>query len=101
MQEEVVEKSRLKPVITSKDIIIKYIRYLPWVMISVALMLVGAFIKLRYSTPIYSTQGRLLVTNQMPYSGGGEKFDDIFMMQRSDKINDEIEIIRSRSIAAR
>ena len=64
-------------------------------------MLMAAYIKLRYSTPIYNVSGKLLVTTQSPYSNSSEKFDDIFMMQRADKINDEIEIIKSRSIAAR
>jgi capsular exopolysaccharide synthesis family protein len=63
-------------------------------------MLMLAYIKLRYSTPIYSVSGRLLVTSPQT-SAGSEKFDDIFMMQKGDRINDEIEIIKARSMAAR
>jgi tyrosine-protein kinase Etk/Wzc len=100
MQEETQAKHRLKSVITPRELIYKYIRYLPWVFISVALMLVGAFVKLRYSTPIYNVYGKLLVTTQST-SGGPGKFDDIFMIQGNVKINDEIEIIRSRAIASR
>ncbi|MBO9200135.1 MULTISPECIES: GumC family protein [Niastella] len=37
----------------------------------------------------------------MGSGGGGDKFDDIFMMQRTDKLGDEIEIIKSRNMAAR
>jgi len=73
---------------------------MPWLAISVAIMLILAYIKLRYSTPIYSVSGRLLVTSQTP-AGGGEKFDDIFMMQKGDKIYDEIEILKSRALATR
>jgi capsular exopolysaccharide synthesis family protein len=44
---------------------------------------------------------KLLVTSQSPY-GGRDKFDDIFSMQGgNNKLNDEIEIIRSRSMATR
>lgn len=99
-EEIVVENQRIKPGITPRELVFKYIRYLPWLIVSVIILLAGAYIKLRYSTPIYNVSGKLLVTTQSPY-GGGEKFDDIFMMQRSDKINDEIEIIRSRSMASR
>lgn len=100
MSEEIISKPGSKVVVSPREIIFRYIRYLPWLVISVAIMLVLAYIKLRYSTPIYSVSGRLLVTSQTP-SSGGEKFDDIFMMQRNDKINDEIEIIKARSMATR
>jgi tyrosine-protein kinase Etk/Wzc len=101
MSEETIVNQQVRTTISPRELIFKYMRYIPWVAITVAIMLVAAYIKLRYSTPIYSVSGRLLVTS--PQTGGqGEKFDDIFMMQqRGDKINDEIEIIKSRSMAAR
>lgn len=102
MAEEITETRQANIAISPREIIARYIRYFPWLILSVLLMLTVAYIKLRYSTPIYNTAGKLLVTTQSPYgSSGGEKFDDIFMMQRADKINDEIEIIKSRSIASR
>ncbi|MEP7279477.1 MAG: polysaccharide biosynthesis tyrosine autokinase [Bacteroidota bacterium] len=92
--------------ITPREVVFKYIRYIPWVIISLALMLTLAWIKLRYSTNIFSISGKLLVKkNSNPYSSGGgsgSKFDDIFMMQgSSSSLNDEIEVIRSRYMAAR
>lgn len=101
MPEEINEIQRGRLLISPKEIVFKYLRYLPWVIVSVVLMCAGAYIKLRYSIPIYNVSGKLLVTSQSPYSNGGEKFDDIFMMQKADKISDEIEIIKSRSVAAR
>jgi tyrosine-protein kinase Etk/Wzc len=101
MPEEIIEKQRNKPVISPREIIFKYIRYVPWLIVSVAILLMAAYVKLRYSTPIYNVAGKLLVSQNNNGVGGGEKFDDIFMMQRPDKVNDEIEIIRSRLIATR
>lgn len=100
MPEETISAPRGKAAFSPREVIFKYIRYVPWLAISVAIMLVLAYIKLRYSTPIYSVSGRLLVTSQTP-GGGGEKFDDIFMMQKGDKIYDEIEILKSRALATR
>lgn len=100
MSEEIIESQLVKPAVSPRELYFKYVRYLPWGIISISVMLLAAFIKLRYSTPIYSISCRLLVTNQAPY-GNNEKFDDIFMMQRSDKLMDEIEVIKSRSIASR
>lgn len=102
MSEEIKENQIRKTGISPREMIYRYLRYIPWVAISVSLALVGAYVKLRYSTPIYNVAGKLLVSSQTPYGGGGgDKFDDIFMMQRVDKLNDEIEIIKSRFIAGR
>lgn len=103
MPEEHISNQRTTLKISPRELIFKYIRYLPWVVISLAVTLVLAYLKLRYSTPIYSVSGKLLVSNQSPYStsGGGDKFNDIFMSQRVDKLNDEIEIIKSRNLASR
>lgn len=98
------ELSPIKPQknnITPRELVYKYIRYIPWLVLSVAVCMVLAYFKLHYSVPVYSVYGKLLVSSRGG-GGGGEKFDDIFSMQSGNmKINDEIEIIRSRSIAAR
>ncbi|MGC3979186.1 MAG: hypothetical protein QM751_13745 [Paludibacteraceae bacterium] len=75
--------------------------YLPWVVIVVAVMLMLAYLRLRYSTPMYTVSGKLLVAkNNM--RGTGDKFDDIFMMQGSNNnLNNEMEISRSRFMASR
>src|SRR5690606_31671587 len=62
----------------------------------------AAFIKLRYSTPIYNVTGKILVKDKAPYGGGSDKFNDILMMPgNGSNLNDEIEIIKSRSMAGR
>lgn len=87
--------------VTPRELIFKYIYYVPWVLISVAIMLLLAWVKLRYSTPIYSVAGKLLVKAPGPMNNG-DKFDDIFMMQQGNRnLNDEMEIIRSRYMAQR
>jgi hypothetical protein len=48
-------------VVSPRELIFKYIRYVPWLIISVSLMLALAYVKLRYSTPIYNVSGKLLV----------------------------------------
>jgi capsular exopolysaccharide synthesis family protein len=101
MSDQNIENQRIKLSVSPRELIFRYIRYLPWVVISVAIMLVAAYIKLRYSTPIYSISSKLLVGSQPMQGSRGDKFDDIFMGQQSEKINDEIELIKSRSMASR
>ncbi len=91
-------ESRMSP----REIVQKYIRFLPWVLVSVALALTLAWVKLRYSTPIYNVAGKLLVKDKNPYGNRGEKFSNIFALpDDNSNLNNEIEIIKSRSLAAR
>ena len=103
MNENNFELTERKTALQSpKELLFKYLKYLPWVVLSVIISLAAAFIKLRYSTEIYSVSGKLLVkTPSQDFSA--EKFDDIFMMQggNSRNLNDEIEIIKSTAIASR
>ena len=86
---------------TPRELIFKYLRYLPWILVSVFLMLAVAYINLRYATPIYTVSGKLLVAHGNNRAGG-DRFDDIFMMQGgSNNLNNEMEIIKSRFMAAR
>jgi len=101
MSEAIIENQTRKAGVSPREMIFRYLWYIPWIVVSVSLALVGAYVKLRYSTPMYNVAGKLLVSSQNPYGNGGDKFDDIFMMQKADKLNDEIEIIKSRSIASR
>ncbi len=104
MSEEVLGSSQKKQLFSPRELVFKYIRYLPWVIVSVALMMSLAYVKLRYASVIFGVSGKLLVKKSSnPYSGGNDKFNDIFAMQQagSNNLNDEIEIIKSRSMAAR
>lgn len=93
------EKNKLNP----KEVIFRYLHYLPWLLLSLLLILSLAWVKLRYSTPIYGVSGKLLVKKSKTVGSGGDKFDDIFMSSgsSSNNLNDEIELIKSRAIAAR
>ena len=100
--EEILDLNQKKTGLTPREMFLKYIRFLPWVVISLAVMLLLAYLKLRYSTPIYNVSAKLLVKSNNQNSNVGEKFDDIFMMQGSrNNMNDEIEIIKSRFMAKR
>jgi tyrosine-protein kinase Etk/Wzc len=107
MQEDLYDNDNLiirrkRTQLSSKDFLLKYLRYWPWIIISLFMLLFLAYMKLRYSTPIYSISGKILVKNDRVSGGANEKFEDIFMMQgASNNLNDEIEILKSRTMAAR
>ena len=95
-----------QPSLGLKDFLFKYLRYLPWIITSVVLFLVLAYIKIRYTVPTYHVQSSLLIKDdngRANLGGGGkdEKFDELFLNQGSVNLSNEIEILRSRPLLTR
>ena len=82
-----------------RDFIFKNLKYIPWIIICGAIALVLAFLKIRYSTPIY------LVQSSMVISGGGnargDRFDAMMMTPASGNLSNEIRILSSRPVLQR
>lgn len=87
--------------ISPREILLKYLPYLPMIIISIILFLVLAFIKLRYSPEIYVVKSSILVKDPSSYSSGADKFDEIFFTQPAKNLEDEIQMISSRNMAKR
>jgi uncharacterized protein involved in exopolysaccharide biosynthesis len=87
--------------VSPRELVLKYLPFVPWVAASVILCLLVAFIKLRYSPNVYSVSGTILIKDQNQYASGSDKFGDIFTGQSSRNLNDEIQVIRSRNMAKR
>ncbi|HWK05476.1 MAG TPA: polysaccharide biosynthesis tyrosine autokinase [Puia sp.] len=88
-----------------KDFIFKYLKYLPWVLVCAAIGVALAYVKLRYSVPIYRTQSSLLIKDEHSHgSGGGDKdqrFDELFMNQSTANLSNETAILKSRPVLKR
>ena len=85
-----------------KEFIVRYLRYLPWVILSIAICLAVAYVKLRYEVPIYSVYGKMLMKTAAAVSNNSEgRFNDLFVGQSTQNLIDQIEQIRSTSISKR
>ena len=82
-----------------KDLFYKYVRFLPVFLVSVAICLLGAYLYLRYTTPIYRVTGTLTFKQEEQSRGG--KFDDIFNAKNVSDIQSEIEILKSQALMER
>jgi len=82
-----------------KDLFFKYVRFLPVFLVSVALCLLGAYLYLRYTTPIYRVTGTLTFKTDEANRGG--KFDDIFLAKSVSDVQSEIEILKSQQLMQR
>ena len=82
-----------------KDLFFKYVRFLPVFLVSVALCLLGAYLYLRYTTPIYRVTGTLIFKQENQNSGG--KFNEIFNAKNVSDVQSEIEILKSQDLMER
>lgn len=86
-----------------KDFLFKYLRYLPWIIISAAIFLILGYLKIRYTEPVYHMQSSLLIKNDNGAGSRGkdQRFDELFLNQGSVNLNNEVEILRSRPVLQR
>src|SRR5688500_7795597 len=88
-----------------KDSLLKYVHYWWLFLLLAALALTAAWIYLRYATPTYAVSSTLLIRNENSNLGGSGAGDNIFsdialFKSNTDKEN-EIEILRSRTLMER
>ncbi|MGK2861120.1 MAG: GumC family protein, partial [Chitinophagaceae bacterium] len=85
-----------------RDMFYKYVRFFPFFLLSVALALLISFTYLRYAVQVYSAGGSMLIKSEANTRGGGDKVEDLIMgTNRSDNIQSEIEILKSRPLMTR
>jgi tyrosine-protein kinase Etk/Wzc len=94
---------RQAQVLAPKEIIFKYLKYLPWVLICAGIGLFIAYLKIRYTVPVYHVQSSMLVGDQ---EGGDAatkdpKFQELFLGQGNSNINNEVQILRSTPVIER
>ena len=77
-----------------RDLFFKYLRFLPYFIISVAIMLFGAYVYLRYATRIYSSYATMLIANDQQKSSSNDKFEQLLNSNdRALNIQGQIEIL--------
>ena len=82
-----------------RDLFYKYVRFLPLFVLSVAMALLVAYLYLRYTVPIYSVAGSMVIKNEQ--AAGNDKFSEMFGGNRTQNIQSEIEILKSRPLMER
>jgi tyrosine-protein kinase Etk/Wzc len=96
-----LEQGSENSVVSPREIVIKYLPFLPWIIASVIICLSIAFIKLRYSPNIYNVSSTILVKDPSASGGRPDKIEEMIFSTPNKNINDEIQMIRSRSMAKR
>ena len=95
-------KTNLLWTVGPKEFLFKYLHYLPWILVCVVLFVGLAYVKIRYSIPVFNVQASMLIKND--HSGGNskdERFDQLFLGEETTNLSNEIEVLRSRPVLQR
>jgi len=87
--------------VTPRELVLRYLPFLPWVLLCLAISLSIAFIKLRYSPNVYDVVGTLQVADPNAFSSGPDEIQNLLFENPNKNINDEAQVLRSRNIARR
>jgi len=83
-----------------RDFVLKNLKYIPWVIVCGAISYLLAYLKIRYSTPIYRVQSSMLIKNQGS-NNKTDRFDALFMSPSTENLSNEIQILSSRPVLQR
>ncbi len=80
-----------------KEIISAYTKHWKWFVLSVLVSFSLAFIYLRYVIPEYAAQAKIQIVDENNSNASLDLFSDLGLFNSSTKVEDEIQIINSRS----
>ena len=93
---------------TLKELILKYLSYLPLFILSLVICVGISIVYLRYKIPVYKVAANMLIKNGDDYnvisnsnSGGGDFIQKALFGGKSVSIDNEIELIRSKPVLQR
>lgn len=80
-----------------KEIITSYTKHWKWFVLSGVLALAMAFVYLRYATPEYAAEAKIQILDEKSSDTGLALFEELGVAGGKNKVEDEIQIINSRS----
>ncbi len=87
-----------------KNLLYRYFQYWPWFLLGVILSVTGAYLYLRYSTEVYSTQAKIKVLDESNDGGldlsGLSGSSSLFNLSKVN-LENEIQIVKSRRLLER
>lgn len=104
MEEQAISISKDKaelPGLSLKELFFKYVRYLPFYVLSIAIALFAAFGYLRYATEFYRSTAAIIIKDEKSSSGGNDRMEILMQSDTRKNIPVEIEVLQSRSLMAR
>src|SRR2546428_502392 len=102
MEDQLQLKANEATALSIKELFFKYVRFLPLFVLSVILALLVAYVYLRYATPTYQSSGALILKSDDDGGGGvNDRFSQLFVLDKSLNVQNEIEVLKSRQLMER
>ncbi len=92
-----VQQSNKIDKIDIKEVVGSYTKHWRWFVLSLIAAVALAFIYLRYTTPEYEARAKIQIVEDANTASGIDLFSDLELFGGKNKVEDEIEIINSRS----
>lgn len=86
---------------TPMEMVYQNMKYLPWIIASLIISGILAFIYLRYTPDIFSSKGKMIIKSDNPNGSGDERFNRLLLLEPGPNLTNEIAIIKSTSFVER
>ncbi|GAB2544700.1 tyrosine-protein kinase [Spirosoma aerophilum] len=84
-----------------RSTLMRYLRYWYWFLLSVGLLVTGAFVYLRYQQPIYKSQASLLVKDEKKGLDSESMLKELEIFAPKKVVENEIEVLKSYTLMNR
>ncbi|MBS1509686.1 MAG: polysaccharide biosynthesis tyrosine autokinase [Bacteroidetes bacterium] len=81
-----------------QQIISKFVPYWPLLLLMILLCMVGAYLYLRYATPVYEAAATILIKSDKTGTNDNEALQTMTLIQSNKDVDNEIEVLSSRSL---
>ena len=100
--EQIPQQEHKEENINLYEILFKYLVYWHWFVAGVVVMLIGAWLWLRYQAPVYNVQASVLIQEQDKRSNNAAAgplaaMQDLGVFSMTNNFDNEVEILRSRT----
>jgi uncharacterized protein involved in exopolysaccharide biosynthesis len=93
---------KLKWKLSSRENIIRYLRYSPLFLLTLCLSLGLSFLYLRYTTPVYEVSSSIFIKSDSKFQPrGDDELSTLMFLSQTGGIDNEIEILKSNSLMQR
>ncbi len=101
--EQIPQQEHKEENINLYEILFKYLVYWHWFVAGVVVMLIGAWLWLRYQAPVYNVQASVLIQEQDKRSNNAAAgplaaMQDLGVFSMTNNFDNEVEILRSRTL---
>lgn len=82
-----------------KELLFKYLKHWYWFVLCFLVFTIFAYVSLRYSTPLYDVSSTIVISQEDNLSDAGlSVFKDLGLEQTQDQIENEIQILKSKTL---